>query len=643
MSFFDTRINRYRYAGTSSAGTPADEGPKNTYDSTGLWNPTKTSGDRTFGIMPELKNATPEGFTTSLRYNVLNLFPGYRNDPAAKGTGMELELGFENRSAYVGGTEDPFRKFYFFRDYGFTGKFDTGKLAFFDVDSRRIANRLDLRGVFDARIRHNGTQNDWRGDYGASIGADIYNPITIGIFGMIKRWSHVLSYSDKFKFKDENADYVNYYIYGATARDNFWYKMEIALWESANPDSENYVAYWKHRFTGSNKAFQVKEETERYGFSVFSSKGWYATLEAFKSPDYSSGEYIDKYGNRLDLDVYAGYKIDLIPKNTDPAKSLFLNIGMGSTEIISSGEKGYRIPVYMPQWLGGTWKLPLGVLNINVGVTGRFKGFTVDGNFNAIIRGEKMKPGIFDEVKVFARPATDVWEGISVTEGSGATQVAHKTPVIETKEIRGYSGAPKITIRGDSVKYMTRTITGGVGNNAVSGWTPGSSVANALFIKSVKIVDKAHGKVYGLTSSGSFSELTGTQPATPPDLSSAGMFLNDSSMTFDLPQEMYVRDGVLKYSIEVEYGCETSILETAALINYYADGALKFDPSEDVETVYQNRVKWVGHPNDPTASDPHRISVMSYNITQPYDEDTNAYYVGTKKLAPINLNVTAVY
>jgi len=101
---------------------------------------------------------------------------------------------------------------------------------------------------------------------------------------------------------------------------------------------------------------------------------------------------------------------------------------------------------------------------------------------------------------------------------------------------------------------------------------------------------------------------------------------------------MYNSDGILYYDVIVEYGADTTKIDNNALIIYNADGTVRFNPADSVMEVYSNHVRWPGY----NYGDLGRIEVDQYDPTQPHGL-ANVYFVGTKKLAPINLEVTAVY
>jgi hypothetical protein len=348
---------------------------------------------------------------------------------------------------------------------------------------------------------------------------------------------------------------------------------------------------------------------------------------------YSSVEHYpgDPYGRHLDADLHANYKLwDWISK--DKKNTVDITASVYSTEMFGWVNRGYEL-------------FPISaMLTVNV-KTPTFIGF---GSGNAVYVPRKTHEGLYDKVATtpYLTPAT--WEGISIGVNGGANQSTKTVKAAGTEEAYvnpDPNDLPSITINAGDVSYMKRELVlGGIGEGALTAWhSGGAGPANMLFLKSVKLMDKVHGKIYGLDTSGQWVELTGTQPVTAPDLTAAHVYFDGGAQAYTLPEELWTGqniDGRMNVSAIVEYGADTSKIPNNKVFKQYnGAGTLVWDPAWTIAEVYANGVKWAGYHN----TDPDRTLVDSYDPTLPYDPDTNDYYASLKKLAPINLDVTLKY
>ncbi len=266
-----------------------------------------------------------------------------------------------------------------------------------------------------------------------------------------------------------------------------------------------------------------------------------------------------------------------------------------------------------------------------------------------LFKGKKGEKGSSKPVSGPQYTTNVQWEGPLVRD-DGSTFRTSKIVKIDVSDKvspnTDPSYRPKIIIKANKVDYQVRSlINGATGDAALTPWKDGGQAPVKLYIKSVKLIDKSHGKIYGLDTSGRWVELKGDHPVTAPELS-AGIFdLAGGQREFTLPEALLnseTGNGNMEVCAVVEYGIDTStIVDLNAMKRYSVGSAQKllFDPDEGIVTVYNNRVRWTGY----HADDLNRVLVDPYDPTKPYDPNTNPYYVGLKRLAPINLEVTVKY
>jgi len=244
---------------------------------------------------------------------------------------------------------------------------------------------------------------------------------------------------------------------------------------------------------------------------------------------------------------------------------------------------------------------------------------------------------------------SDMWEGISVGHTGGANQAA-KTETVTGGEkshiILDPDNPPKILISAGNVKYQKRDlIVGMTGESALTDWRNGKAAPDdTIFLKSVKLYDKVHNRIYGLGLNGLWTDITTVdQPVTPPDLTAAHMYFTGGSQEFTLPGELLKStesDGRMNISAIVEYGADTSkITDPLVFKQYNSAEALVWDPEWSIADVYAKGVKWAGYHD----TDPDRVLVDPYDPTLPNDPDTNPYYASLERLEPIPLDISLRY
>lgn len=602
----------------------------NTYN-TGLWNPNLRGRDSegSFGIMPSITNVTTSGFTYGVNYDLWALIVRRNADQA--GTGIKLEGSIEGRAAY-GYNKNNKRILEWTKDANASLRFDSGKIGIFNFGrgvSGWTGDRVEVRAAFTGEI---GNSNDVTrlGLPIASFSMGLSKPLeklfTWRVFGCdvnpMKSLNYTIAYSANRPFGAHNGARVldsTANTYGYMANSNLWGKVE-AVGTSFGVD---HSFYYKHKLNSHQYRPFVnladgREERWRLGASL-SVASWTLMGEGY---DAASAYRGDRYGGKWDYDVYLGGRLKRWQgKGTHANESLDLNIGVGSTEIGTYLRKGFNHP-------------PIKVQIDISGIVGRLRVF---GNFNATIKGKKTRKGVYEDFERKTMSATAHWDGISAYENGGPFQASKIVTVTSEHPIAFYSGKPSVKIGGGNLQYETRNlIPGQRGTDAVGNWQSGSYITReALFIKRVKLIDKAHGISYGLNANGKFVPLTGDHPTTAPDLTEAKYFLGQDH-NFNLPAEMYNTDGIIFYDMIVEYGADTGkITQKEAMIIYNEDGTERSNPNDDLQHVYDYHVRWPGYYD----TDMDRQEVDPYDLTQPYGP-SNMYYLGLVRLAPVALNVS---
>jgi hypothetical protein len=267
------------------------------------------------------------------------------------------------------------------------------------------------------------------------------------------------------------------------------------------------------------------------------------------------------------------------------------------------------------------------------------------------------------------------WESFSVKADGSACRTSKMVRIEVSDDYPQNMGAdkPKLVINAVKANYDIRKLIGGkTGEEALGPWEDAGPAQVKLYIKSVKIVDRTHGKIYALDLKGNWEELKGEHPVTAPDLTAGDFDLTGTARTYALPEAIWQNDpndprsadaeeNKMEVSAIVEYGIDMSAVDKTAVKQYGLgfNPTVTHDPNLGIMDTYNKRVSWKAQTtgkgsekkewpayhwdtvNDKPEGD--RKEVAPYDPTLPYDAKNNKYYVILKKLAPISLESTLVY
>ena len=270
---------------------------------------------------------------------------------------------------------------------------------------------------------------------------------------------------------------------------------------------------------------------------------------------------------------------------------------------------------------------------------------------------------------------TTQWESFSVKADGSACRTSKMIRIEVSDDYPQNVGTfkPKLTINAVKAHYETRKLTAGkAGEDAIGMWKHGGPASVKLYIKSVKIVDRTHGKIYALDLKGNWEELKGEHPITAPDLTTANFDLSGAARTFNLPDAIWkdeagdarssdAEENKMEVSAIIEYGIDMSDIDKATVKQFSLgfNPAITYDPNTGVMDTYNKKVSWDAQTTgkgkdkkewpayhwDTVNNKPEgdRQLVAPYDPNLPYNPKTNKYYVNLKKLAPISLESTLSY
>jgi hypothetical protein len=606
----------------------------------GMWNPpAELNRTTTFGLTPILSGND----VTRVRKNDQGRYIIIPN----QGNGGTLGFGYDfwpliakdnpDKGTFGMNVQNRTGKNSISKDFSLAVNFDPGmcKLGAFEGDLKDIFGVLKVRPTFYFNYGHNGEFKTNRLEASGSLAVGLSDPLHIKDFALIKYFGLTLAYSGQSALGGNDIMDVadgSYNNYWEAANRNIYLKTEILLAPRTQSGFFDYANLYLKNNLGNDPYNPYVSSREKYRFGgIFGFGKGRGTLgvEGYNSPSYYTG---DPTAKKMDLDAVLKYSIVNWDnkKSGEEKKSVVVTLNAFSTGIVGWINRGYNMA-------------PIGVgVSVHVTLPHNIK---INGSYEGVIRNRKVKSGPVDKVIPGQQTRTALWDGISIDVAGGPYQTTN-TITLDVND-RTYASMdpnykPKIIIDASSVNYMKRgLISGAIGDAALTAWEDGGSAPVKLYIKSVKLIDRAHNnQIYGLDASGNWVPLTGDQPVPAPEL------LMNGTREFTLPEALWqstTGDGRINVYAVVEYGADVSSIPDKNALKKYTSGnnrVLVWDPDEGVMAVYNNRVWWEGHNDNDTNN---KIYVDSYDPTQPYDPNSNIYYVGVRKLAPISLGTTLKY
>jgi len=515
------------------------------YDSVGLWNPPRVGvrgSESSFGILPQIENASQSGFTLGYGYDLWSLI--VKKDANA-GSAPKLRTDVRYRYGKDSAASD----------VSLGLGFDSGKVTmpwFGSFLGSATEARLNVNGEIG---RDYVSKTSRFGIPTSSFSCGIRDFLNFGEknFALFKYVGYTLAYNGNTTISDEkkgDADRSTLNMYGYRASDSWWGKYEAAL--NVGPDLD-FTVYYKESYGNRlHRANVDSQEKYRVGANI----GAYATsnlycsfsAEGYNAPAQYNG---DPYQKAFDYDMYAKFGLDRIIESADKKNYVSVNFGIGSTEIKTWVDRGYRPPV-----------------SLTLGLTGAYKGWSLEGAFDYIIKPKHKREGIYDKVEYASTTSSHSWQDIPVDWSSGLAQTT-KSITINPREFARFGGPAKLEIWEDNPADSDGNKYPGLiyeYNDPETGWRTvnpdpekdglAQSLTDKFKIKRVLLVDKQHGKTYTLKENNDINTINN------------GVYFDGTKKVYEIPAEIYNRDGMFRTEVVIEFEIpDTTIIEPAAQPN----------------------------------------------------------------------------